>query len=512
MSYCYPSNGSFINFNEGFGPQPGNVIRNFVNEAGNCLSPCGQATEYCDSRANNSSQEYINKVVLGSINNLSGNNGGYADFTSMSTDLIAGNTYTVTLVPKFNGGHHTEYWRVYIDYNNDFDLYEPNETVVQVSGGNTINATFTVPAGSPTTTTRMRVSMKYQGFAGFCTTFPFGEVEEYTVNIIASTGTCTDGIQNQGETGVDCGGPCPACVSCSDGIQNQGETGVDCGGPCPACATCSDGNQNQGETGVDCGGPCPACPSGDTTVLLGAYFETGWDSWIDGGSDANRVNSSNSYEGLYSIKLADNNGVQSSMTSPAFDLSNAVGLQIRFRFYPTSMESGEDFWVRYNDGSGNWVTIATLTSGAQFVNNYFFGVTITVPGFVPTSAGSLRIQCDANDKNDQVFIDAVVITALVGTELIEMGTFITEIARPSLSQDITNEITVYPNPTENVLDIIFDGEIQFLHVLSPNGKMVHSVESHKVERSIDISNLTPGLYFLQIKTNDGWRAVRFIKM
>jgi hypothetical protein len=24
-------------------------------------------------------------------------------------------------------------------------------------------------------------------------------------------------------------------VSCSDGIQNQGETGVDCGGPCPAC-------------------------------------------------------------------------------------------------------------------------------------------------------------------------------------------------------------------------------------------------------------------------------------
>ena len=23
--------------------------------------------------------------------------------------------------------------------------------------------------------------------------------------------TCFDGIQNQGEEGVDCGGPCPAC-------------------------------------------------------------------------------------------------------------------------------------------------------------------------------------------------------------------------------------------------------------------------------------------------------------
>ena len=100
--------------------------------------------------------------------------------------------------------------------------------------------------------------------------------------------TCSDGIQNQGETGIDCGGPCPACVpTCADGIQNQGETGVDCGGPCPACPTCSDGIQNQGETGIDCGGPCAACPvlcadlgfenmaSGANQVLV-----TGWELMI----------------------------------------------------------------------------------------------------------------------------------------------------------------------------------------------------------------------------------------
>ncbi len=78
--------------------------------------------------------------------------------------------------------------------------------------------------------------------------------------ICYSSPTCSDGVQNQGETGIDCGGPCPACASCSDGVQNQGETGVDCGGPCPACASCNDGVQNQGETGIDCGGPCGACP------------------------------------------------------------------------------------------------------------------------------------------------------------------------------------------------------------------------------------------------------------
>ncbi len=83
----------------------------------------------------------------------------------------------------------------------------------------------------------------------------------------AACATCSDGILNQGETGVDCGGPCAACATCSDGIQNQSETGVDCGGPCAACATCSDGILNQGETGVDCGGPCAACATCSDGIL-----------------------------------------------------------------------------------------------------------------------------------------------------------------------------------------------------------------------------------------------------
>lgn len=53
-----------------------------------------------------------------------------------------------------------------------------------------------------------------------------------------TTATCTDGIQNQDETGIDCGGVCTACGTCTDGLQNQGETGVDCGGPCTACTAC----------------------------------------------------------------------------------------------------------------------------------------------------------------------------------------------------------------------------------------------------------------------------------
>ena len=82
--------------------------------------------------------------------------------------------------------------------------------------------------------------------------------------------TCDDGILNQDEQGIDCGGVCSiACPSCTDGILNQNEQGIDCGGVCPtACPTCTDGILNQNEQGIDCGGVCStACPSCTDGIL-----------------------------------------------------------------------------------------------------------------------------------------------------------------------------------------------------------------------------------------------------
>lgn len=66
--------------------------------------------------------------------------------------------------------------------------------------------------------------------------------------------------------------------TCYDGELNNGETGLDCGGPCVACdttnGTCFDGILNQGETGIDCGGPCNECVT-DTTILNPNFICTG---------------------------------------------------------------------------------------------------------------------------------------------------------------------------------------------------------------------------------------------
>jgi hypothetical protein len=131
--------------------------------------------------------------------------------------------------------------------------------------------------------------------------------------------SCSDGIRNQGESAVDCAGPCAArcaegadcgssadCASglfcppasqrcappsCQDGLQNGSETGLDCGGTCTGCAAgsacrgaadcatgiCRDGScavpscddlvHNQDETDIDCGGVCGPCAPGRACAL-----------------------------------------------------------------------------------------------------------------------------------------------------------------------------------------------------------------------------------------------------
>ena len=76
---------------------------------------------------------------------------------------------------------------------------------------------------------------------------------QVTLNACGPAPTCSDGIQNQGETGVDCGGPCPACAAvCGDAICNGSEN---CG-TCPGDCICS------GPT-VCCQGSCAAPRNGD---------------------------------------------------------------------------------------------------------------------------------------------------------------------------------------------------------------------------------------------------------
>ncbi len=166
-------------------------------------------TGYCASSGSNSSYEWIDLVQLGTINKTSGNDGGYADYTSLSTDLILGSQNTINFSAGFGSTAYTEFWHVYIDYNRDGDFVDAGEEVVTGSSSlaTTLSGTFTVPTNASTGYTRMRVTMKWDAAATPCETFSYGEVEDYLVYLTptvrnSKTQSTEDGIQIGFETSM----------------------------------------------------------------------------------------------------------------------------------------------------------------------------------------------------------------------------------------------------------------------------------------------------------------------
>lgn len=143
---------------------------------------------YCASAGSNATYEWVKRVNIGSIDRTSASDGGYYNGTGMSTDVNKGSTYALKYQAGTTGNSGNLYWRVWIDYNNNQVFEDPAERVVskKSSSTNLLTSNITIPTSAATASVRMRVSMKYGGYSTPCLTFPYGEVEDYTINILAS--------------------------------------------------------------------------------------------------------------------------------------------------------------------------------------------------------------------------------------------------------------------------------------------------------------------------------------
>lgn len=146
----------------------------------------GGGIVYCASAGQSSANEYIKTVAFASIDYVSGNNGGYGDFTAVSTNVTAGQQYALQLQAGFTGATRREGWSAYIDYNGDGDFADAGEKVFSKVATTTalVNTVITIPATAKPGTTRMRIQMHYNTIVSNpCKIFNLGEVEDYTVNI-----------------------------------------------------------------------------------------------------------------------------------------------------------------------------------------------------------------------------------------------------------------------------------------------------------------------------------------
>ncbi|MEO7048044.1 MAG: GEVED domain-containing protein, partial [Ferruginibacter sp.] len=141
---------------------------------------------YCDAGALNGNFESISNFTLGTINNASTGTSGYENFTSLSTDLVKGANYPFNV--ENADGYSTDQVIIFIDYNHNGSFTDPGETVyTSANGAGPYIDTLNVPASALTGPTRLRIRLHDTSVgpnATSCGSSSYGEVEDYTVNIL----------------------------------------------------------------------------------------------------------------------------------------------------------------------------------------------------------------------------------------------------------------------------------------------------------------------------------------
>ena len=65
--------------------------------------------------------------------------------------------------------------------------------------------------------------------------------------------------------------------------------------------------------------------------------------------------------------------------------------------------------------------------------------------------------------------------------------------------DIQDSISFYPNPTDGLINVISERKINTINVYAVTGQLIKSAAG---EKSIDIKEVTPGIYIIEVTTDE----------
>ncbi len=146
----------------------------------------------------------ITHVTLNTINRTSapnehGNGNNYTN-TNLSTTLVPGSAYSISITHNIDASICPDMnLRVWIDYNQDYQLNDVGETVISVDHHppGTYSGNFTVPLSALPGITRMRITAKMSNLGGHSLPDPcdipadplgyHGEMEDYTIQVATAS-------------------------------------------------------------------------------------------------------------------------------------------------------------------------------------------------------------------------------------------------------------------------------------------------------------------------------------
>ena len=140
---------------------------------------------YCTASAD-ACDEYIAQVICGTIDNTTAcTDGPAADYTAQSTDIPQGSSLAITVLngPDAYVGDQVTVW---VDWNQNENFADAGEQFLLASVDDQVSFTGTIdaPVDAVLGSTRMRIRMMYEGVPSACGSSPYGEVEDYSINVV----------------------------------------------------------------------------------------------------------------------------------------------------------------------------------------------------------------------------------------------------------------------------------------------------------------------------------------
>lgn len=484
-----------------------------ASNTANVTTAAGGIT-YCASNGQSVNDEWIQKVVFGSINNNSGANGGYADFTAMTASVVKGSNQTITITPGWSGTVYAEGYSVWIDYNQDGDFNDASEQVVSVAAtkNTPVSGSFSISADATNGTTRMRVAMKYNGIPTACESFQYGEVEDYSISISGD---------------VDTDPPtAPTSLASSDVTQTELDLNW----------TASTDNIGVAAYKVFKNGALLTTVTSTSTHVSGLTAGTSYSFYINAvdaagntSTNSNTINTTTQSASVNYCNSAGSNVSYEWLDRVQFvsidNTSGANGGYEDFTAFSTTVSKGSSYSISltpafastvYNEGYGVWIDFnedGDFEDANEFVFNHAKTSTavtgnITIPADVSNGSKRMRVQMlyDATPSNpcaSFTYGEVEDYTVIVGAKS----------AVANIASQQINQLIVYPNPVSDILNVEIPEMSQNanIYIYSANGSLIEQNNVSSSQLRIDISSFAAGLYNIKVISGSIVYNANFVK-
>ncbi|MGE0076386.1 MAG: endonuclease [Bacteroidales bacterium] len=471
---------------------------------------------YCTSKGSNYSYEWIASVTVGSLTNSS-SAAGYTDFTSKTFNATAGSSYSVSLVPGFASSTYSEYWKIWIDLNGDGDFDDTNENVFDAGATSktTVTGTLTIPSGTAAISTRMRVSMKYNGSQTACETFSYGEVEDYTV--VITGGSTADTQTPTAPTNLTASNiaQTSATISWTASTDNVGVTGY---------------NIYKNGTLLTTTTSTSYSLSGLTASTSYTIAVSAFDASSNVSTQASTTFTTLTESSTTSMETFDNFSAGTSYVSGTFtgqdgstwtysgcrgDIS-ITGSSITLGKGKTPLSYVTSGTILGGIGTLTFDYMQAFSTAANFyvyVNNVLVKTATSSTANSVVNSGSISVNVSGsftlkfvqvNTSSGQVAIDNI--------EWTQYSTTLKTSASDGITNTNENEFTLYPNPASDFITIGANNCSNMKYsIVDITGKVIANGDLNN-SKQISISSLVKGLYFVKITDDKGANhTMKFLK-